>query len=237
MADTHAEHRFHVGEQREKRRQSGFVLLRPALLRAAAIFWRKALAHQHHAGGRQAVDREAVGMAKMTINHLAAAGGHGHQTGIIGLRLSPGGEAGMKFGALMEDGQPVGEAVRVRKLGKLLAAVFAQHADGVGAALVAMRHLRHRGPALAADRGEHPGVRLWLAVEAKDRAVLRSGNQRHNIVNKCAAFPQTMADLGHAAVVDPGISTEFILTSTPALVSLRTLQLAGYQDLPASRPR
>ena len=122
----------------------------------------------------------------------------------------------MKFGALVEDGQPVGEAVRVRQPGELLAAVFAQHADGVGAALVAVGHLRHHLPnALAADRGEHPGVRLRLAVETKDRAVLRSGNQRHNIVNKRAAFPQTTADLGHAAVVDPRISTEFILTSTP----------------------
>ncbi len=79
----------------------------------------------------------------------------------------------MKFCALVEDGQPVGEAVRVRQPGELLAAIFAQHADGVGTALVAVGHLRHHLPALAADRGEHPGVRLRLAVETKDRAVLR----------------------------------------------------------------
>ncbi len=139
----------------------------------------------------------------------------------------------MKFGALVEDGQPVGEAVRVRQPGELLAAIFAQHADGVGTALMAVGHLRHHLPALAADRGEHPGVRLRLAVETKNRAVLRSGNQRHNIVNKRAAFPQTTADLGHAAVVDPRDQHRVYLDQhsrggQPA----DSFKLAGNQDLP-----
>jgi hypothetical protein len=47
-------------------------------------------------------------MAKMTVNDLAAAGGHGHQTGVIRVRLPLRGEAGVKFGALVEDRQPVG---------------------------------------------------------------------------------------------------------------------------------
>ena len=110
----------------------------------------------------------------------------------------------MQLRALVQNRQPGREALRGRKLGKLLAAVFAKHPDGVGAALVAVGHLRHHFSAPAAGGGKRLCVRLRLAVEAKHRAVLRPGDQRHNIMDKRAAGPQRAAHVGHAAIVDPG---------------------------------
>ena len=73
MADTHAEYGFNVRQQFEDRREPGCVILRLALFAPLTIFGRKPFVDQHHAGGREAVDREPVGVAKVAINHVPAA--------------------------------------------------------------------------------------------------------------------------------------------------------------------
>lgn len=102
---------------------------------------------------------------------------------------------------------------------------------------MAVGHLRHHFAAAAAGGGEHFGIRLRLAVKTENRAVLRSGDQRHNIVNKSAAGLQPTADVGHAAVVNPRDQHRVYLHQHPLAVSrLTPSSWRAMRISPASRP-
>ena len=100
-----------------------------------------------------------------------------------------------------------------------------------------MASARHWWQWVICGIGERLGVRLRLAVEAKHRAVLRPGDQRHNIMDKRAAGPQRAAHVGHAAIVDTGDQHriyfhQHAFGGQPAYA----LKLTGNQDLSRFAP-
>ncbi len=101
----------------------------------------------------------------------------------------------MQLRAAVERWQPGVAATHRRVSAQTAGCDLPQHTDGIGAALLAVGHLRHHLAALFPDAGYHRGIRLRLAIQTKYRAVFGAGNQRHNIMNKRTAGTQFAADV------------------------------------------
>ena len=86
-----------------------------------------------------------------------------------------------------------------RELG---AAVLAEQADRVGAALAAMTHHVHLAFAAVLQRLELLRRRTALAGETEHRAVLRRRDQRHDVVQERAARFDRPIDLDQVLIVD-----------------------------------
>ena len=87
--------------------------------------------------------------------------------------------------------------------GELLAAILAEQADRVGAALAAMAHQLRAAFEPVLQGLQLHRRRAALAGQAEMRAVRRIGDQRHDVVQEGAARLHPAVDLDQVLVVDP----------------------------------
>ena len=116
--------------------------------------------------------------------------------------------------------------------GELGAAVLAQQAHRVGAALPAMPHHVHLAFAAVLQRLQLLRGRAALAGEAEHRAVLGRGDQRHDVVQEGAARFDGPVDLDEMLVVDAGDHHRVDLAQNAALGEhFQAAQLVVGEDL------
>ncbi len=148
------------------------------------------------------IDLELGGMAKVFIDLAVPLGSHSDQhadafrIGQLRQLLLLGVLGGDSSLALLLNGFLIRLARlgvihhfhRVNLLGgELGAAVFAQQAHRIGAALAAVAHHVHLALAGILQRLEFLRRGPALAIQAKHRAMLGRGNQRHDVVQESAA--------------------------------------------------
>src|SRR6266536_1233853 len=167
---------------------------------ALAVEVHAAMTHKLGTGRAQLVHLKFLGVAEVFVDAPAAPGGHGNQD----LDVAALARQSYKFGLFGRNlGLPlhfylflVGLArsevvidVHLHDLvgGELGAAIFAEQTHGIGATLAAVAHHVHLAFAAVLQRFQLLRRRTTLSRQPEDGAVLRRGDQRHDVVQKCAA--------------------------------------------------